>query len=360
MKDKPVKIKSRNADISVEKVNEKLFDEIAEKSLTDSSQLGRRSLSTTIKPKLLDKKSNKGIRKLFWPALFTFVAGAAVYESYLFIQNLFSFNKVLGIAATVVAGLAVVSGAIGLVKGWLSRRKLRNRKNKQEAFSQLISENTYGESQKLIDDVNTEIGQHLDLSGPISIYTGQKQQVHNDRELIQLYSQTVLEGLDEIALETITKHATESAIMVALSPLAAADMALVAWRSSKMLQEVSRIYGCPQTTLGRIGLTRQVMTNMMLAGASDMLADAGAELLGKSLTATVSTKVAQGIGVGLLIARMGIQTMKLCRPVEFTDDNKPKLSYIRKSLYNKITTILKKSEPSKDAVKVKGEQDDRD
>lgn len=360
MKDKPVKIKSKSVDIAVEKVDEKLFEEAAEKYLADSSQFGRRSLSTTAKPKLLVKKSNKGIKKLFWPSLFTFVAGAAVYESYLFIENLFSFNSIVGIAATAVAGLVVVSGAVSLVKGWLSRKKLRNRKSKQVTFSQLISENTYGESQKLIDDVNAEIGQHLDLSGPISIYTGQKQQVHNDRELIQLYSQTVLEGLDEIALDTITKHATESAIMVALSPLAAADMALVAWRSSKMLQEVSRVYGCPQTTLGRIGLTRQVMTNMMLAGASDMLADAGAELLGKSLTATVSTKVAQGIGVGLLIARMGIQTMKLCRPVEFTDDNKPKLSYIRKSLYNKITTILKKSEPSKDAVKVKGEQDDRD
>ena len=161
-------------------------------------------------------------------------------------------------------------------------------------------------------------------------------------------------------MDAVSKHATESAVMVALSPLAAADMALVAWRSSKMLQEVSRIYGCPQTTLGRIGLTKQVMTNMMLAGASDMLADAGAELLGKSLTATVSTKVAQGIGVGLLIARMGIQTMALCRPVEFDGDNKPKLSYIRKALYTKLTTILKKSEPAKVAVKSKGEQHDRD
>lgn len=358
MKDKPVKIKSNTAGIRVEKVDEKLLEDSVDKCLAETGSAGRRSLAPTAKPRMLTKKTSKGLRKLFWPALFTFVAGAAVYESYLFIQNLFSYNSILGVVATAVAGLALVSGVVGLAKGWLSRRKLRGRKQKQQIFSQLIAENTYGESQKLIDDVNAEIGQHLDLSGPMSIYIDQKQQVHNDRELIQLYSQTVLEGLDEMALDTITRHATESAVMVALSPLAAADMALVAWRSSKMLQEVSRIYGCPQTTLGRIGLTKQVMTNMMLAGASDMLADAGAELLGKSLTATVSTKVAQGIGVGLLISRMGIQTMKLCRPVEFTDDNRPKLSYIRKSLYNKLTTILKKSEPSKGAIKVKGEQDD--
>ncbi|MCW8856321.1 MAG: TIGR01620 family protein [Kangiella sp.] len=360
MKDKPVKIMTNKNNVNVEAVDEKLYEEQSDKSLVNEMDNGRRSLSVGAKPALLKKKSNNRFRKLFWPSLFTFVAGAAIYESYLFIQDLFAFNGLLGGIATAVAGLALVSGAVGLFKGWVGRRKLRQRKDKQQVFKQLIDENSYGESQSVIDDVNTEISQHLDISGPMSVYSSQKQQVHNDRELIQIYSQTVLEGLDEMAMQAISKHATESAVMVALSPLAAADMALVAWRSSKMLQEVSRIYGCPQTTFGRIGLTKQVMTNMMLAGASDMLADAGAELLGKSLTATVSTKVAQGIGVGLLIARMGIQTMKLCRPVEFTDDNKPKLSYIRKSLYSKITTILKKSEPSKAAIKSKGEQHDRD
>lgn len=360
MKDKPIKISTKETNISVEKVDEKLFEEQTNKSIVSEANDGRRSLSASSKPRLLAKKRKKGLRNLFWPSLFTFVAGAAIYESYLFIESLFTFNVVLGGAATVVAGLALISGVVGLIKGWISRRKLKHRKDKQQVFNQLVTDNTYGEGQKVIDEVNGEISQHLDISGPMAVYSSQKQQVHNDRELIQIYSQTVLEGLDELALQAISKHATESAVMVALSPLAAADMALVAWRSSKMLQEVSRIYGCPQTTLGRIGLTKQVMTNMMLAGASDMLADAGAELLGKSLTATVSTKVAQGIGVGLLIARMGIQTMKLCRPVEFTNDNKPKLSYIRKSLYSKITTILKKSEPSQDAIKSQGEQHDRD
>ncbi|MBD3654430.1 TIGR01620 family protein [Kangiella sp.] len=360
MKDKPVKIRTKTANVQVEKVSANVFEEHNGQSLEVGRSKAGGALSSTAGPKMLNSKPKKGLRKLFWPALFTFVAGAAAYESYLFIDSLFAFNTVLGVAATAVAGLAVISGGAGLIKGWLSRRKLRSRKEKQQAFGLLIEENTYGEGQQLIDEVNTEIGQYLDLSGPLSTYRGQKQQVHNDRELIQLYSQTVLEGLDSMALEAITKHATESAVMVALSPLAAADMALVAWRSSKMLQEVSRIYGCPQTTLGRIGLTKQVMTNMMLAGASDMLADAGTELLGKGLAATVSTKVAQGIGVGLLIARMGIQTMKLCRPVEFTDDNRPKLSYIRKSLYNRLTTLLKKSEPSKGATITKGEQDDRD
>lgn len=360
MKDKPVKISAKNTNVNVQKIDEMLFEEQANKSIVREASDDQGSMSASPKPRLLVKRPKKGLRKLFWPSLFTFVAGAAIYESYLFIENLFTFNVVVGGAAMVVAGLALVSGVVGVIKGWLSRRKLQHRKDKQQVFNQLIAENTYGEGQKIIDMVNVEISQHLDITGPMCVYNKQKQQVHNDRELIQIYSQTVLEGMDELALQAISKHATESAVMVALSPLAAADMALVAWRSSKMLQEVSRIYGCPQTTLGRIGLTKQVMTNMMLAGASDMLADAGAELLGKSLTATVSTKVAQGIGVGLLIARMGIQTMKLCRPVEFTDDNKPKLSYIRKSLYSKITTILKKSEPSKGAIKSEGEQHDRD
>ena len=358
MSDKPVKISVKDSNVNVEQVNLDDIEDQSDNPLVSTEQ--RKSLLPQAKPRLKEVQTQKPLRRFFWPSLAVFISGAAIYESYLFIKELFSSSTLLGVSALVIAGTVVASGIYGLVKGWLGRRKLAKRTHKQKTFQQLINENTYGESKAPLEEVSQEIEQYVDLSGPLTVFKEQRQQVHNDREVIQIYSQTVLEGLDEMALEVISKHATESAVLVALSPLAAADMALVAWRSSKMLQEVSRVYGCPQSALGRISLTKSVMTNMMLAGASDMLADAGAELLGKSLTATVSTKVAQGIGVGLLIARMGIQTMKLCRPIEFTDDNKPKLSYIRKALYQRITTILKKSEPSKDAVKVKGEQYDRD
>lgn len=130
MKDKPVKISSKEG-INVEKVDVKLYEEPSSKALVGEIGDRRRSMSTNSKPKLLDKKQKSGIKRLFWPALFTFVGGAAIYESYLFIQNLFVFNGLLGSIATVVAGLALVSGAVGLFKGWISRRKLRRRKDKQ-------------------------------------------------------------------------------------------------------------------------------------------------------------------------------------------------------------------------------------
>lgn len=165
--------------------------------------------------------------------------------------------------------------------------------------------------------------------------------------MIQIYSSTILKGLDFAAIDVVTKHATEAAAMVALSPLAAVDMALVAWRSSKMIQQLSQLYGCPQTALGRFEMTKRVFKNMMLAGASELVADAGVELLGKGLTATISTKAAQGIGVGLLIARMGLQTMHLCRPVPFNSESKPKLSQVRKSVLNKVIGLIKSASSDK-------------
>ncbi|AOE49362.1 TIGR01620 family protein [Kangiella sediminilitoris] len=301
------------------------------------------------------KKQSKGgfLRRLFWPALSAFVITAAGYEAIQFINSLMSTHWLLGSAVGVLAGAAVISGGYMLIKGWQAKYRFKKRRQQQVRFEEIQQKNSYGKAAAPLNELTLEIGQYVDMKGLKQKYQRQKQQVHNDKELIQIYSDTVLKGLDKIALDAITKHATEAAAMVAISPLAIGDMALVAWRGSKMIEEVSQIYGCPQTALSRFEMTKKIFKNMMLAGASDLVADASVEFLGKGLTATISTKAAQGIGVGMLIARMGLQNMQLCRPVAFSDDNKPRLGDIRKSIYSKVAGLIKSISTSGKSVEKK-------
>ncbi|NVK22383.1 MAG: TIGR01620 family protein [Kangiellaceae bacterium] len=299
------------------------------------------------------EQTKGGIKRLFWPAFSTLVIGAATFQTYQFIQELFLTNAMLGMAGIVVAGAALVSGGVALFNGWRARRRLANRQSAQQEFKRILQQDSYGKAGHSLQELTQEISEYVEISVLEKKYQSAKQQVHNDHELIQIYSNSVLAGLDKMALDIISKHASEAAVMVALSPLAIADMALVAWRSSKMIQELSRLYGCPQTAFGRIDMTKQVFKNMMLAGASELVAEAGVEMLGKTLTASVSTKVAQGIGIGVLISRMGIQTMSLCRPIEFTEQNKPRLSHLRKAIYNKVVGIVKNTDRDKNEERVK-------
>lgn len=349
MSDKPIKFES-----------EKVKTESRDESLEDLSRLfaeDTKQLPVDINgAKLLQPKNKTQLIKIFGISFATLIGGAAIYEAWQFIQAMFGINSVLGIGVSALVLTVLTSGIGAFIKGRTQSKRLTDREELRKEFKALETNETYGKANKILDELNREFQQEVDISKPLALYQQSVQASHNDAELITVYSDQVLAGLDQLALEAIQKHATESALMVALSPLAAADMALVAWRSSKMLQEVSRIYGCPQTAFGRLGLTKQVATNLMLAGASELIADASVELLGKGVAATLSTKAAQGIGVGILISRFGIQTMKLCRPIEFTDDNKPKLGDIRKLVTAKVLSSV--TTKNKDQVLEQGEKDD--
>lgn len=334
MSNKPIKFDAESVKVEVETVQGSSSINL-ELDPSDSKSL---PVPQGLRLKHSERKSKLGHYFLY--GLSSIVVAGASYELWGFIQNLFDINRLLGWSMVALSSLTFVSG---LGFWWRARsqsKRLESRKQMQLELESLVQQNAYGKAESILNDVNEQVMPHVDISKSIAVYNATKQHSHQDSDLIQIYNQQVLSGLDKLAMDIISKHASESAVMVALSPLAAADMALVAWRSSKMLQEISRVYGCPQSVFGRLGLTKQVLQNLMLAGATELIADAGVELVGKSLTATISGKVAQGIGIGVLISRLGIQTMKLCRPMEFEQGQAPKLSQLRKLISSKVLGLV--------------------
>jgi putative membrane protein len=76
---------------------------------------------------------------------------------------------------------------------------------------------------------------------------------------------------------------------------------------------------------------------MAVAGASEMIADTGMDMLSMDLAGRMSTRVAQGVGVGLLTGRLGLKAISLMRPLPWQPDQQPKLSEIRKDLVLRLT-----------------------
>ncbi|MGL5365992.1 MAG: DUF697 domain-containing protein, partial [Plesiomonas shigelloides] len=68
----------------------------------------------------------------------------------------------------------------------------------------------------------------------------------------------------------------------------------------------------------------------------------GVDLLSQDITARLSARAAQGIGVGLLTARLGIKAMELCRPLPWINDDKPRLGMIRQELLTQVKQLLSK------------------
>ncbi len=165
---------------------------------------------------------------------------------------------------------------------------------------------------------------------------------HSDAEILDMYDAMVVCEQDKRASDIVTKYATESALLVAVSPLALADMLLVAWRNLAMINQLAAEYGVELGYWSRLKLFKSVLVNMAFAGVSEVAVHAGMDLMSMDLAGKLSARAGQGIGVGILTARLGLKAMGLLRPIPWQAERKVKLSSIRKQIVAKISAITAK------------------
>ncbi len=67
--------------------------------------------------------------------------------------------------------------------------------------------------------------------------------------------------------------------------------------------------------------------------------------MSQDLAARLSARAAQGIGAGLLTARLGIKAMELCRPLPWIADDKPRLGDFRRELIGQLKRPCRKANP---------------
>lgn len=165
----------------------------------------------------------------------------------------------------------------------------------------------------------------------------------SESEIIQLYSRNVLSKVDEKALAEVTKYASETVVLISLSPIAILDMILMLWRNLIMLDKIAGLYGLKLTYWTRIALIKEAFKNMLYAGASELMVDFGADALGGEILGKLSTRMAQGLGAGMLTARLGLKAIYVCRPIPF--EKAPKVSSLRKHVLQQVKALLLSSSP---------------
>ena len=160
----------------------------------------------------------------------------------------------------------------------------------------------------------------------------QRQSHWTDTEVTTRFEHDILAKVDQTAVRRIRKWSLEAAALVAISPSSLADMLLLLWRNQRMISELSQLYGVKLGYWSRIKLWRQILTNLAYAGVSELIVDMGSQWLSTELVARLSARAAQGVGAGLLTARLGLQTIRLVRPLPYVYTQKPSLLSMQKLL----------------------------
>lgn len=238
---------------------------------------------------------------------------------------------------TVISSLGI--GAIG--KELWKLRRLRHHFSDQEQAQQLMSEQGVGKGKTFCENLAKQAGV-LEESPSYDRWRNSIMATHSDAEVLDMYDAMVVAEQDKQATRIVSQHATEAAALVAISPLAVADMLLVAWRNFKMIDNLSEIYGIELGYWSRLSLFKSVLINMAAAGASELAIDAGMDLMSMDLAGKVSARAGQGLGIGILTARLGLKSMSLLRPTPWHEDRAVKLGAIRKQIVAKVAALTVK------------------
>ena len=244
---------------------------------------------------------------------------------------------------TGVAGsLIVIAGAGSLIGEWRRLYRLRQRAEERDIGRELLHSQGIGKGRAFCEKLAQQA--QLDQAHPaLQRWHAALHETHNDREIVMLYAQLVQPVLDRQAHREISRHAAESTLMIAVSPLALVDMAFIAWRNLRLVNRIAAIYGIELGYFSRIRLFRLVLLNMAFAGASELVREVGMDWMSQDIAARLSARAAQGIGAGLLTARIGIKAMELCRPLPWLEDDKPRLGDFRRELLVQLKESLSKS-----------------
>lgn len=265
-------------------------------------------------------------------ALFILLIGS---ELYLGLQTAWDQSPWLFSLYTSLVVLVSIGTVKWIVLEWRKLLKLKGVEETQQIGMRLSDSMQMGEADPFVDSIVTR----LPSSPAIKAYFSACTDEHNDAEKLILFEKLVLQDRDKAAKKLVSRYAGQSTLLLAASPLAFMDMAFMLWRNQRMINQVAVCYGIELGYWSRIKLIRGILVNIIYAGTSEVMTDIGTQLLSVEMSGKLSARLAQGLGGGLLTARLGYQAMALCRPLAFDQNSKPKLSRIHKELFLELKTL---------------------
>ncbi|MFV0547542.1 MAG: TIGR01620 family protein [Limnobaculum xujianqingii] len=285
-----------------------------------------------------------------WRKMVTFGLGvfgiSVVAQGIYRISDAIQNHEWITLGAYSAGAIIVVAGIGSVITEWRRLYRLRERAEERDIARELLHSHALGKGREFCEKLAVQAG--IDKSHPaLQRWQASLHETQNDREVVSLYAKLVQPVLDQQARREISSSAAESALMIAVSPLAIVDMAFIAWRNIRLINRIASIYGIQLGYFSRIRLFKLVMLNIAFAGATELIREVGMDWISQDITARLSTRAAQGIGAGLLTARLGIKAMELCRPLPWMDDDKPRLGDFRTQLIAQIKSKLPKGGSSK-------------
>ncbi|MDX1572403.1 MAG: TIGR01620 family protein [Methylophaga sp.] len=284
-----------------------------------------------------DKSRHRGLKAWFFSFLTVFMVWIG-YDGWLLMQQLLTDTPWLAGVFAMLLVILLVLTTQQLWLGWRSRRRMQRVEFLRDAAVQMRHEQSRGRSADWLQQLG-KLYADSQHSAALTSVTDQLPDYLHDGEVVEQIDEHFFKQLDQQALQLIQRDSVHSAVLVAVSQLAIVDTLWVIWKTLKMVNQIHLHYGVKLGPIAQWRLNLRVCKVAFLSYSTQAGLTLMAEKTSLGLSGKIAGSVAQGIGVGLYQARIGISAMQQIRPVPFAEGTLPKnrfLSNIAKSCLSKI------------------------
>ena len=265
------------------------------------------------------------------PGLMALVAivGIVLIQAVDYLTSLIERSPLLGWPFAALLGVAVFTAFAALWKEVFDIRRVRRAEKLRLTGARLATSELHGEALGFL----ASLDQQLDARQKPDIEAAAERGL-SDAEIVVLYERQVLAPRDKRAYRLVLEASRDIGLLTALSPLGLLDGVLVLWRTTMMLRGIARAYGLALSPAASISLLKSCIRNAAIAGLADAVSHAAVEHVGASLTALLSARAGQGAGNALLAGRLGLEAIRLTRPLPFIKEPQPRLSHVRAAIFD--------------------------
>lgn len=236
-------------------------------------------------------------------------------DFYLWIASAFNFSTGLGWVATAAIAIGITAAGAIIVHEMRSYLALRNIEENQHRLEPPWENTRPDQLQEAIREVIAEVPKDPESKATIKAFQRKVQRHHSPAQQIELLSQTVMSPLDRRA-EAIVRRASARAFgITAISPTAITDVLFFIACSVRMVREIATCYGHRPTALATAHLLRRLVVEAGKLGAVDFAGATLSQHIGGAVVERVAAGVAESVYATQRMARLGLVTMGLCRPI---------------------------------------------
>jgi putative membrane protein len=263
------------------------------------------------------------IIKLAWMGLFAAFCGWLGIDLYLWIASAFNYSTGLGWAATAATATGVAAAGAIILREMRSYLALKEVEANQRRLAPPWDNVRPSDTQEAIRDVIAEVPRDRESMAAIEAFQRQVQRHHSPAQHIELLSQTVMTPLDRRAEAIVRRASARTFGITAISPTAVTDALFFIATSVRMVREIAACYGHRPTALATGHLLRRLVVEAGRLGAVDLAGATLSQHIGGAIVERVATSAAESMYAAQRMARLGLVTMGLCRPVPFRPDELP-------------------------------------